>query len=103
MVAIASFISPYRSDRARAREIVRERGLAIPFSEVFIDAPLEVCERRDPKHLYARARAGEIKDFTGVSAPYEAPADPDLVVRTHESTVEEAVARVLDHLLPQIR
>jgi len=101
-VAITAFISPYRGDRAHARRIV-EAGRGIPFSEIFVDAPLDVCERRDPKQLYARARAGEIPDFTGVSAPYETPEAPDLIVRTHESTVQDEVARVLDHLLPRIR
>jgi bifunctional enzyme CysN/CysC len=85
-IVISSFISPYRSDRQRAREAGAER-----FHEIYVRAPLELCEERDPKGLYKRARAGEIRDFTGVSAPYEAPDDPQLVVDTAELGVEEAV------------
>ena len=101
-VAICSFISPYRSDRERAREIVSEGGGKIPFSEIHVATPLEVCEERDPKRLYARARAGEIKSFTGVSAPYEAPEQPELRVDTAATSVEAAVTSVLDHLVPRI-
>lgn len=101
-IAIAAFISPYRSDRARARRIMEEGGLDIPFVEVFLDAPLEVCEQRDPKHLYAKARSGEIKDFTGISAPYERPERPDLVIHSGERSVQEAVTAVLDRVLPQV-
>lgn len=100
-VVVTAFISPYRSDRARAREIALEGGN--DFVEVFVDAPLEVCEQRDPKHLYKKARAGEIKDFTGIDAPYEAPDDPEIVTRTADATLEESVATVLDVLLPRIR
>src|SRR5439155_900424 len=73
-VVITAFISPYRMDRRRAREIALEGNAE--FVEVFVDAPLEVCETRDPKNLYKKARAGEIRDFTGIDAPYEAPDDP---------------------------
>src|SRR5207248_386574 len=79
-VVITAFISPYRMDRRRAREIALEGNAE--FIEVFVDAPLEVCERRDPKNLYKKARAGEIQEFTGIDAPYEAPEDPEIVVRT---------------------
>jgi bifunctional enzyme CysN/CysC len=103
LIAITAFISPYRSDRARARQVLQEGNVAIPFTEVFVDAPLEVCEARDPKHLYAKARAGTIKEFTGISAPYEAPEAPDLVVHTDRASVQEAVTAILDHLLPRIR
>ncbi len=77
IIAISAFISPYRADRTEARRAVG-RG----FHEIYLDASLEVCESRDPKGLYAKARRGEVSDFTGVSAPYEAPAAPDLVVHT---------------------
>jgi adenylylsulfate kinase len=77
--------------------------VAIPFAEVFVDAPLAVCEARDPKQLYAKARAGTIKEFTGISAPYEPPEAPDLVLHTDRSSVEEAVTAILGHLLPRIR
>jgi bifunctional enzyme CysN/CysC len=93
-VAIASLVSPYRAERDRVRAIHEEAG--IPFFEVFVDTALEECERRDPKGLYAKARAGEITDLTGVGAPYEAPTSPDLVTAPD---LEEAVRQVLA-LLP---
>jgi bifunctional enzyme CysN/CysC len=102
-VAITALISPYRADRLRARRIIEGGGLDLPFCEVFLDVPLEVCELRDPRRLYAKARAGEIAEFTGVSAPYEPPDAPDVVIRTHELTVEESVVALLDELLPRIR
>ncbi len=100
-VVITAFISPYRMDRRRAREIALEGNAE--FIEVFVDAPLEVCEMRDPKNLYKKARAGEIRDFTGIDAPYEAPEDPEIVVRTDEQTVDESVATILEQLLPRLR
>jgi bifunctional enzyme CysN/CysC len=100
-VVITAFISPYRMDRRRAREIALEGNAE--FIEVFVDAPLEVCETRDPKSLYKKARAGEIRDFTGIGAPYEAPEDPEIVVRTDEQTVDESVAIILEQLLPRLR
>jgi bifunctional enzyme CysN/CysC len=100
-VVITAFISPYRMDRRRAREIALEGNAE--FIEVFVDAPLEVCETRDPKNLYKKARAGEIRDFTGIGAPYEAPEDPEIVVRTDEQTVDESVATILEQLLPRLR
>jgi len=100
-VVITAFISPYRMDRRRAREIALEGNAE--FIEVFVDAPLEVCERRDPKNLYKKARAGEIQEFTGIDAPYEAPEDPEIVVRTDEQTVDESVATILEQLLPLLK
>jgi bifunctional enzyme CysN/CysC len=100
-VVITAFISPYRMDRRRAREIALEGNAE--FIEVFVDAPLEVCETRDPKNLYKKARAGEIRDFTGIDAPYEAPEDPEIVVRTDQQTVDESVATVLEQLVPRLR
>ncbi len=97
LVVIAAFISPYRADRAAAREIARAGGH--PFIEVFVNAPLEVCETRDPKHLYRKARAGQIKEFTGVSAPYEPPDAPELELRTDRQTPEECVAQAVKLLL----
>jgi bifunctional enzyme CysN/CysC len=96
-IVITSLISPYRSDRARAREIMTEGQ--IPFLEVHIDCPLEVCEQRDPKKLYAKARSGELKEFTGISAPYEAPAKPELTIHTAQQTPSESIATILDFLL----
>ena len=89
-VAIVSLVSPYRADRDRVRAIHEEAG--IPFYEVHVDTPLEVCEERDPKGLYAKARAGEIKDLTGVGAPYEAPPAPELVP---DADLETAVRQVI--------
>ena len=100
-VAITAFISPYRMDRRRAREIALEGNAE--FIEVFIDAPLEVCEARDPKHLYKKARAGEIKEFTGIDAPYEPPEDPEIIVHTDKQTVDESLATILEQLLPRLK
>jgi adenylyl-sulfate kinase len=97
VIVIAAFISPYRADRAAAREIARAGGH--PFVEVFVNAPLEVCEARDPKHLYQKARAGQIKEFTGVSAPYEPPDAPELELRTDRQTPEECVAQTVGLLV----
>lgn len=89
---LAAFISPYRETRAMvARETTN-------FIEVFVHAPLEVCAERDVKGMYAKAFAGEIENFTGVSDPYEEPLNPDIQLNTHEETVEESVAKVLSYL-----
>ncbi|MCA9531611.1 MAG: adenylyl-sulfate kinase [Myxococcales bacterium] len=93
-LALTAFISPYRADRAA----VRERFDAGAFVEVYIDTPLEVCESRDPKGLYRKARAGEIADFTGVSAPYEPPEAPEIRVRTAEHDVDACAAQILGWL-----
>jgi bifunctional enzyme CysN/CysC len=100
-VVITAFISPYRMDRSRAREIALEGNAE--FIEVFVDAPLAVCERRDPKNLYKKARAGQIREFTGIDAPYEAPEDPEIVVHTDRQSVDESVATILEQLLPRLR
>ncbi len=101
VVVITAFISPYRLDRRRAREIAMEGNAE--FVEVFVDAPLSVCEARDPKHLYKKARAGEIREFTGIDAPYEPPEDPDIAVRTDQRTVEESIGVILENLLPRLK
>ena len=93
-IVIAAFISPFRADRERVRRMLPPRR----FIEVFVNAPLEVCEQRDPKGLYAKARANQIKDFTGISAPYEVPEHPELELRTDQLVATEAVAKILDHL-----
>ena len=100
IVAITAFISPYRMDRRRAREIALEGNAE--FVEVFVDAPLEVCEARDPKNLYKKARAGEIREFTGIDAPYEPPEDAEIIVHTDRQTVNESVATILEGLLPRL-
>lgn len=96
VIAITSFISPYRADRGRVRELHAEAGLA--FLEVFIDTPIEVCEQRDPKGLYKKARAGEIKGFTGIDDPYEAPAAPEIKLKTAEKSIGECVAELVSAL-----
>jgi bifunctional enzyme CysN/CysC len=100
-VVITSFISPYRVDRARARATALQAGAE--FVEVFVDAPLSVCEERDPKGLYKKARAGVLKGFTGIDAPYEPPDDPEIVVRSHEQSAGECVDQILAALLPRLR
>ena len=95
-VALVSLVSPYAADRETAAALHETDDLT--FMEIFVNAPLELCEQRDPKGLYARARAGELAGLTGVGAPYEAPADPDLVLGSDGETVEEEVARVMDLL-----
>ncbi|KAF9820328.1 hypothetical protein IEO21_01542 [Rhodonia placenta] len=95
-VAVTAFISPYRADRALARELHAKAGLG--FVEVFVDAPLEVVEQRDPKGLYKKARAGEIREFTGISAPYEAPVEPEIHIRTDQSDVVESVRVITEYL-----
>ncbi len=100
-VAIIALISPYRQDRLAAKEIARAGGSE--FVEVYVDAPLEVCEQRDPKDLYRRARAGEIRDLTGIDAPYQPPENPEIHVRTDELSVEACLGLILDNLLPRLR
>jgi adenylylsulfate kinase len=96
-ITMTSFISPYRKDRDIARDIHNETGLF--FMEVFVDAPIEICEQRDPKGLYKKARRGEIKGFTGVDDPYEAPENPDLVIKTGELTPQEGAMKILGYLV----
>jgi len=91
VVALTAFISPYRADRDQVRAIMREGD----FLEVFVECPVEVCEERDVKGLYQKARAGQIPEFTGVSAPYEAPLRAELVLATYRQDVEASVAQLL--------
>ena len=96
MVALSSFISPYKADRDEVRALHDAAG--IPFVEVFVDCALDEAERRDPKGLYAKARAGEIKNFTGIDDPYEAPSAPEIHLRTDKMSLQEEVAAILDYL-----
>lgn len=96
VIALVPLISPYRAGRDRARAAHELAGL--DFVEVFIDTPLEECERRDPKGLYVKARAGEIKGFTGIDDPYEAPVEPDLVLTPAEGDAATLAGRVIDLL-----
>ena len=93
-LVLTAFISPYRADRDQVRAIMADGD----FVEVHVDAALDVCEQRDPKGLYKKARAGQIPEFTGISAPYEAPEKPELVVRTDTQTLDESVDVVLEFL-----
>jgi adenylylsulfate kinase len=99
VIVLSAFISPFQTDRAQVKSIVGEKN----FVEVFVDAPLEVCEQRDVKGLYKKARAGEVKNFTGIDSPYEAPSQPDVHIPTHQLTVEQSMEKLLDKLLPIIK
>lgn len=98
LMVITAFISPYRADRAMAREIIG----AEKFVEIHVATDINTCEQRDPKGLYAKARAGQIADFTGISAPYEAPLTPDLALDTAQLRVDACVAEILSYLQPRI-
>lgn len=98
LITLAAFVSPMQKDREMIKAIVGTEN----FIEIYVSAPLEVCEKRDVKGLYAKARSGEIKDFTGISAPYEAPERPDLLVETQHTTPEEAALLVLTLLNERI-
>lgn len=98
IITINSFISPTKAIRAKAAEIVGETD----FIEIFINTPLEICEARDVKGLYKKARKGEIKGFTGIDAPYEAPENPALNVKTANKSIEESVQEIFDYILPLI-
>ena len=94
LIVITAFISPYRADREKARRLVDDKR----FFEIFVDTPLEVCEERDTKKLYQKARAGEISDFTGISAPYEAPEHPEIILDTLELSISECVDNIMKYL-----
>jgi len=97
VIALSSFISPYAADRDRVRELHRESGCA--FIEIFVDCSLEVAESRDPKGLYKKARAGEIKNFTGIDDPYEPPQAAEIHLRTDKMSLEQEVETIVDYLL----
>lgn len=99
LVVLSAFVSPYRQDRQGIKDIVGVNG----FIEVFVDTPLEVCEQRDVKGLYAKARAGEINDFTGISAPYEAPERPDFRIDTSVTGLDESVGLLTELILKRIQ
>jgi len=94
VIVLTAFISPYRKDRDQARSLAPEGR----FVEVFVDCPLDICEQRDPKGLYQKARKGEIPEFTGISAPYEAPEAPEVYLNTGTQSVEECVETVVAYL-----
>lgn len=93
VLTLVSFISPFREERESARKLI-----GADFIEIFVDAPIVECEKRDPKGLYVKARKGEIAQFTGISSPYEPPANPELTLRTDREAVDQAVDRILDLL-----
>jgi adenylylsulfate kinase len=101
IIAITAFISPYRRDRRAVRKLVEDNGRPDDFIEVFVDAPLDVCESRDPKGLYKKARAGEIKAFTGIDDPYEEPEQPELHLDTAGQSPEIAAEQVVAYLRSQ--
>lgn len=94
LIVLTAFISPFESDRNLVREMTRPGE----FIEVFIDTPLSICEQRDPKGLYKKARAGEIKDFTGIDSPYEAPSKPEIHIKNDGITIDLAAQNVIDYL-----
>ncbi len=94
IIVLTAFISPYRSERDSVRESVEEGE----FIEVFVDTPLDVCESRDPKGLYKKARAGEIPNFTGIDSDYEAPKNPEIILNTIHMSIDESAQKVIDYL-----
>lgn len=98
IITINCFISPTKEIRNQAKDIIGKDD----FIEVFLNTPLDVCEERDTKGLYVKARKGEIKDFTGISAPFDSPVNPDIELRTHELSIEDSINKVLDYILPKI-
>jgi bifunctional enzyme CysN/CysC len=96
-IALVSLVSPYAADRQTAARL--HEAVELDFMEIFLNAPLELCQERDPKGLYARARSGDLAEMTGIGAPYEPPVEPDLVLASYEETVEQEVDRVMDLLL----
>lgn len=88
IVVLSAFISPFKSEREKVREIVGNEN----YVEIFVNTPIEICEQRDVKGLYKRARAGEVKNFTGIDSPYEAPENPDITIATNQMSVDDAVA-----------
>src|SRR5690625_132716 len=98
LLTLTAFISPYEEDREQVRQLVEPDE----FIEIYIKASLETCEERDPKGLYKKARLGEIKNFTGIDAPYEEPKDPELVIDTDQLSIEEAVESILAYLMKEI-
>lgn len=99
LVVLTAFISPFRADRQQARELVG----ANHFIEVFIDTPLEICEERDVKGLYKKARAGQIPNFTGISSPFERPEHPDVHILTENRSIGDCLQELIEHILPKLK
>lgn len=98
VVVLSAFISPFQSDREQVRQIIGNEH----YIEVFVDAPLELCEQRDVKGLYKKARAGEVRNFTGIDSPYEKPGHPDLVIKTGQMSIDESVKNLLNFIVPRL-
>lgn len=98
LIVLSAFISPFEEDRNLARHVVGSEN----FIEVFVDCPLDVCEQRDVKGLYKKARAGVVKNFTGITSPYERPLHPDVVVSTHQQTVAESLDVLMNHITKKV-
>jgi adenylylsulfate kinase len=99
VIVLTAFISPFKEDR----QTIREKVGADRFVEIYVDCPLEECEKRDVKGLYKRARAGEIPNFTGISSPFEAPEEPEIRVHTHLHSIDECAQQILNYILPKIQ
>jgi len=98
VIVLSAFISPFQSDRDQVRQIIGSDN----YIEVFVDAPIELCEERDVKGLYKKARAGEVKNFTGIDSPYEKPQQPDLVIETGRLSVDDSIDRLFHFIAPRI-
>lgn len=99
LVVLAAFVSPYKKDRENIKNIVKDAN----FVEIYINTSLEECERRDVKGLYKKARAGEIKEMTGISSPYEAPENADIEIKTEEESIEAAAKKIVDAIMPKLK
>jgi len=99
LVVLAAFVSPYKKDRENIKSIVKD----VNFVEIYVNTSIEECEKRDVKGLYKKARAGEIKNMTGISAPYEAPENPDVEIRTENISVEQAVEQIIEYITPKLK
>jgi adenylylsulfate kinase len=97
MIVTAAFVSPFKKDRQLLRNL-----MGGSFFEIFVNTPIEVCEQRDVKGLYQKARNGEISNFTGISSPFEAPENPDLLINTVNQTIEQSASLILDYVLPKL-
>jgi len=98
LIVLSAFISPFEEDRSNVRNIVGKDN----FIEVFVDCPLEICEQRDIKGLYKKARLGEVKSFTGIHSPYEPPVHPDITIPTHLQSLEESLEKLINFITPQL-
>lgn len=98
LVVLAAFVSPYKKDRENIRSVVKD----VNFVEIYINTSIEECERRDVKGLYKKARAGEIKNMTGISAPYEAPENPDIEIKTEYESIDAAAQRIVEYITPKL-